>query len=138
LNEPYVGDAVILDAALSERAGHWFLAERAYGLWYLPGRSSYRDGAGLDLYTRWTRWSLANPFVSLYGEYRVGTELRGRGFPDAHRLRALLGVALPSAWGDIMAYGFGDVGNRYGIRGLTNEATLGIAVRFALGTPPAP
>ncbi|HJX66824.1 MAG TPA: hypothetical protein VJ860_23065 [Polyangia bacterium] len=33
-----------------------------------------------------------------------------------------------------MIYGAGDVGNRYGIRGLTEEATLGLGVRLALAS----
>ncbi len=137
-DEPYVGDDLIFDGALSERAGDWYFAQRAYALWYLPDRSSYSAGAAFDLYARFTRWQLAQPFLSLYGEYRFGTELHGRDFPDAHRLRALFGIALPSTLGDVMVYGFADTGNRYGIRGLTNEATLGFGVRLALGSQPGP
>ncbi len=53
--------------------------------------------------------------------------------PDAHRLRALLGPALPSALGDIVVYGFADTGHRYGVRGPTSEATLGFGMRLTLG-----
>ena len=45
-------------------------------------------------------------------------------------------MALPSALGDVMLYVSGDVGNRKGIRGLTEEATLGFGVRLALGAAP--
>jgi hypothetical protein len=132
--EPYVGDDLILDAALAKRVGHWYFAQRVAGMWFLPNRSSYSAGASADLYARWTHFTLVHPMVSLYAEYRAGDTLMGRAFPDAYRLRALLGVALPSGLGDIMVYGFGDVGHRYGIRGLTEEATLGFGIRLALGT----
>lgn len=135
-DEPYVGDDLIFDAALSERFGDWYFAERAYVLWYLPNRSSYSAGAAFDLHARFTRWQYLHPFVSLYGEYRFGTELEGRDFPDAHRLRSLFGIALPSVLGDVMFYGFADAGNRYGVRASTNEATLGLGVRLALGSHP--
>jgi len=135
-HEPYVGDDLIFDGALSERAVDWYFAQRAYALWYLPGRSSYSAGGAFDLHARYTRWQLVHPFASLYGEYLFGTELQGRDFPDAHRLRGLLGIALPSTLGDIMVYAFADTGNRYGIRALTNEATIGLGVRLALGSHP--
>jgi hypothetical protein len=135
-DEPYVGDGFIFDAALSERVSDWYFAERAYALWYLPDRSSYSAGAAFDLHARFMLWSLAQPFLSLYGEYRFGTEIGGRDFPDAHRLRGLFGIALPSALGDVMVYGFADTGHRYGIRGLTNESTLGLGVRLALASHP--
>ena len=135
-NEPYVGDDFIFDGALSERTENWYFAQRASLLWFLPQRSSYSAGAAFDLHARFTRWQLVHPFASLYGEYRFGSELNGRDFPDAHRLRVLFGGALPSALGDIMVYGFADTGHRYGIRGLTNEATLGLGVRLALGSHP--
>jgi hypothetical protein len=131
---PYVGDDLIVDAALSERSGAWSFVQRAYLLWSLPGRSSYSAGAAFDLHARFRRWQLAHPFASAYGEYRAGTELHGRDFPDAHRLRVLLGVALSSTIGDLMVYGFADAGNRYGVRALTNEATLGLGLRLALGS----
>jgi len=50
-------------------------------------------------------------------------------------LRGLFGVALPSRLGDIMVYGFGDIGNRKGIVILTRERTMGLGVRLALGAP---
>lgn len=132
-DQPYVGDDVILDAALEERLGDLYLVQRAAGMWFLPDRSSYAAGGALDLHARWTGWRAAHPFVSLYGEYRFGDELRGRRFPYAYRLRALAGVALPSALGDVMIFAAGDVGHRYGVQALTEEATLGVGVRLALG-----
>jgi hypothetical protein len=102
-------------------------------MWFLPDRSSYVAGGALDLHARWTGWRVAHPFVSLYGEYRFGEEMRGRSFPDAYRLRALIGVALPSRLGDLMIFASGDVGHRYGVQALTEEATLGVGVRLALG-----
>jgi hypothetical protein len=135
---PYVGDDLILDGALSERFRDWYFAERAYVLWYLPNQSSYSAGLAIDLHARFRHWQLLQPFVSLYGEYRFGHELEGRDYPDAHRLRGLFGFALPSALGDVMVYGFADAGNRYGVRALTNEATLGVGFRLALGSNPGP
>lgn len=133
LGTPYVGNGIIADAALSERAGDWFFAQRSYALWYVPDQSSYAAGAALDIHARYLRFERLQPFLSLYAEHRVGTALHGRNFPDAHRLRALFGAALPSSLGDIWVYGFGDIGNHYGIRALSEEATLGIGVRLTLG-----
>jgi hypothetical protein len=48
-------------------------------------------------------------------------------------VRALLGVALPSRLGDTMVYLAGDVGHRYFVRGLKEEATFGVGVRLAVG-----
>jgi len=132
-DQPYVGDDVIADAALGHWLGEWYFAERLTGMWYLPKRSSYDFAGAVDLHVRFTRLPYAHPFCSLYAEYRKGDELLGRVFPDAYRFRALLGAALPSALGDIWVYGSGDVGNRYGIRILTREATLGLGIRLTIG-----
>lgn len=137
-DQPYVGNAVIADEALAARLGEWYFAERALALWYLPSQSSYSVGAGIDLHARYLLLPKLHPFTSLYGEYRVGTELRGRRYPDAYRVRALIGVALPSELGDILVYGAGDMGHRYGVRGLSEEATLGIGVRLTVGSSPLP
>ena len=131
--EPYVGDDVILDVALARERGEWRVAARASAMVFLPDRSSYAAGAGLDLHARFTGWRRAQPFVSLYGERLAGDDLAGRRFPDAYLVRALAGVALPSALGDTMIYLAADAGHRKGIRGLTEEATLGLGVRLALG-----
>jgi hypothetical protein len=134
--QPYVGDAVIGDVASSQRFGSWYFAERLLGMWYLPERSSYDAGFGADLHARWLVFPRAHPFVSLYGEQRFGGELIGRRYPDAYRLRAFAGIALPSWLGDVQVYASADVGHRYGVRILTEEATLGLGVRLALGTLP--
>jgi hypothetical protein len=134
--QPYVGDDVILDLALSQRYGDWYFAQRAIGLVFLPERSSYAAGVGADLHARFLAGRFVHPFLSLYGEYLVGDDLDARVYPDAYRLRGLLGVALPSNLGDILVFGFGDVGHRYGVRILTEEATLGVGVRLTIGTQP--
>jgi hypothetical protein len=103
-------------------------------MWFLPDRSSYSAGVGLDLHVRFVRFERMQPFVSGYAEQLWGDMLQGRQFPDAYRVRALVGVALLSSLGEILIYGAGDVGNRYGIRGLTEEATLGLGVRLALAS----
>ena len=134
--EPYVGDDLIFDLASLQRAGNWLFAERAIGMWFLPDRSSYSAGVGLDLHARYVHFARVQPFISGYAEQLWGDMLQGRQFPDAYRVRALVGIALVSALGEIMIYGAGDVVNRYGIRGLTEEATLGLGVRLALASGP--
>ena len=131
--QPYVGDDVIADGALAEWVGDWYVQQRLVGMWFLPGRSSYAWAAAADVHVRLTRWRSLHPFLSGYGEYRVGTTLHALDYPDAYRLRALLGVSFPSSLGDLMAFGFGDVGNAYGLQGNTVEATLGFGIRLALG-----
>lgn len=132
--QPYVGDGFTLDLALSTRAGDWVFAERVVGTGYLPEVSSYSSGFAADLHARWLLWTRAHPFTSLHAEYRFGDELAGRAFPDAYRVRGLLGGALPSALGDVMVYLSADAGHRYGLRILAEEATLGFGIRLAPGT----
>ena len=108
------------------------LVER-WSPYLLPGRSSYAAGAASISQSAGQRSRRVQPFVSLYGERLFGTELEAREFPDAYLVRMLAGVALPSALGDIMVYVSGDVGHRKGIVGLTEEATLGLGIRLALG-----
>jgi hypothetical protein len=130
--EPYVGDDVIFDLASLQRTSNWLFAERAIGMWFLPDRSSYSAGVAMDVHARYVHFARVQPFISGYAEHLWGDMLQGRQFPDAYRVRALLGVALLSSLGEILIYGAGDVGNRYGIRGLTEEATLGLGIRLAL------
>jgi len=132
--EPYVGDDFIFDIASLQQTSNWLFAERGIGMWFLPDRSSYSAGVALDLHARIVRFGTIQPFVSGYAERLAGDMLRGRQFPDAYRVRALVGIALPSSLGEILIYGAGDVGHRYGIRGLTEEATLGLGIRLALAS----
>ena len=134
--EPFVGDDLIVDLASLQRNSNWLFAERAIGMWFLPDRSSYSAGVGLDLHARFVRFEAIQPFISAYAEHLTGDVLQGRQFPDAYRVRALVGIALPSSLGEILIYGAGDVGHRYGIRGLTEEATLGLGIRLALASGP--
>jgi hypothetical protein len=131
-DEPYVGDDAIVDGALLLVRGDWLLTARAIAFAFLPGRSSYAGGPALDLHARW-RGARVQPFVSAYAEELFGTELEGHRFDNAYLVRALAGVALPSKLGDVMIYMSADAGNRKGIRGNTEEATLGLGVRLALG-----
>jgi hypothetical protein len=128
-----VGDDLILDIALEEQLGDFYLVQRVVGMWFLPDRSSYSGGIAVDAHARWTGWSWVHPFISVYAEYLDGDDIVDRAFPDAYRARMLLGVALPSHLGDVMIFGFGDVGHRYGLQALTEEATLGLGVRLAVG-----
>lgn len=135
-DQPFVGDDVIADVALAAPRGPWLGTARAIGFAFLPGRSSFSGGAALDLHVRY-RAPKVHPFVSAYAEWWYGTELLGRRFDDSYLVRALAGVALPSALGDVMLYLAADAGHRKGIRGLTEEATLGLGVRLALGAAPS-
>lgn len=132
-DQPFVGDDAIADVAVSAVRGPWLIAARATAFVFLPGRSSYAGGPGLDLHARWRGARRVQPFASAYVERLFGTELGGRRFDDAYLARALAGVALPSSLGDVMVFASADAGNRKGIRGLTEEATLGVGVRLALG-----
>jgi hypothetical protein len=131
-DEPFMGDDVILDGAVSLVRGDWLVSARALAFVYIPGRSSYAGGPGLDLHARW-RGARVHPFVSAYAEQLFGTELLGRRFDNAYLVRAMAGVALPSTLGDVMIYLAADAGNRKGIRGNTEEATLGLGIRLAFG-----
>ena len=131
--QPYVGDDVIVDAALAQWFGHWYLQQRLVGMWFVPGQSSYSWASAADVHVRLTRWRALHPFFSGYAEHRSGTTSRSLEYPDAYRLRAMLGVSFPSNLGDVMVFGFGDVGNNYGVQANTVEATLGCGVRLALG-----
>ena len=133
-NQPYVGDDFIADVAWSQRLGDWYLAERVIGMWFLPNRSSYSAGVAGEAHVRWMPWRWPDPFVSVYGEYLAGDDLRGRRFPSAYRIRGLLGFALPSTIGDVMLFATAEVGHRHGVRALTEEASVGFGVRLTLGS----
>jgi hypothetical protein len=134
---PLVGDAVVVDLAGAFPAGRYLVAPRLAYQAFLPGRSSYRAGVALDVHARYTGWARAQPFVSGYAERRAGGAMDGRRYQDAYLLRALAGVAIPSSLGDLMLYGSADVGHRKGLAADTEEATVGLGVRLALG-PVAP
>lgn len=131
--QPYVGDAFVLDVAAAQTFGDVYILERVVGLAYLPDRSSYLAGVALDVHVRFTRLRRLHPFVSGYAEYRAGDKFRGLAYDSVYRARVLLGVALPSSLGDILVFAFGDVGHRYGVQAHTEEATLGVGVRLAVG-----
>ena len=131
--EPFVGDDLIGDAALSQQIGAWSFVERAVAMWFLPGRSSFAGGPALDLHVRWRRSRSIQPFASAYAEYLIGDDLDGRRYPSTYLGRLLAGIALPSSLGDTLIYVAADAGHRKGIRGLTEEATLGAGIRLALG-----
>ncbi|MGE0402696.1 MAG: hypothetical protein AB7T06_38690 [Kofleriaceae bacterium] len=130
-DEPFIGDDVIVDGAMSIASGDWLVAGRALAFVFLPGRSSYAGGPAIDVHVRW-RGARVHPFISGYAEQLFGTELMGRRFDNAYLVRALAGVALPSKLGDVMIYLSADAGHRKGIRGNTEEATLGLGIRLAL------
>jgi len=136
--QPYVGDDVGVDVAVSQRVGKFYLVQRLIAKEFLPERSSYAMGVAGDLHARYlfVRWP--QPFTSLYWEFLRGSAIRDREFPNAYRVRNLTGVALPSTLGEILVYLSADVGHRYGVFGLTEEATLGFGIRLSILSGPNP
>ena len=135
-DRPIFGDALVLDLAAAFPRGSWLAITRVMNDFFLPDRSSYRLGPGVDLHVRYVGWRRIHPFVSGYGECLFGTERAGLGYPDAYLVRGLVGVALPGAVGDLMVFASGDVGHRKGLAAYTREATLGFGVRLAFGALP--
>jgi len=135
-DRPIFGDAIVLDLASALWRGNWLFVARALNDFFLPNRSSYSLGPGLDLHLRYAGWPRIHPFVSGYAEYLFGTQHGDLGYPDAYLLRALLGIAVPGALGDLMIFASGDVGHRKGLAAYTEEATLGFGIRLAFGPMP--
>lgn len=135
-DRPIVGDAVVFDVATALWRGHWLIIIRALDDFFLPDRSSYSQGPGLDLHLRYAAWRGIHPFFSGYAEYLFGTALGERSYPDAYLVRGLLGIAVPGTLGDLMVFASGDVGHRKGLAAYTREATLGFGVRLAFGSLP--
>jgi hypothetical protein len=135
-DRPLIGDAAVFDVATALWRGHWLLIIRALDDFFLPGRSSYSRGPGLDLHLRYAAWRRIHPFFSGYAEYLFGTERGDRSYPDAYLVRGLLGIALPGSLGDLMVFVTGDVGHRKGLAAYAEEATLGFGVRLAFGSMP--
>jgi hypothetical protein len=135
-DRPIFGDAIVLDAATALWRGRWLLIIRMLDDWFLPDRSSYSQGPGLDLHLRYAAWRRIHPFFSGYAEYLFGTERGDLSYPDAYLVRGLLGIALPGTLGDLMVFASGDVGHRKGLAAYTQEATLGFGVRLAFGAMP--
>jgi hypothetical protein len=133
---PQVGNSFQPEVAFAARPGQFLLITRLIGSLFVPGQSSYGYGTAFDLHLRYTRFARIHPFVSGYGEVMFGTMIQGHDFPDVYRLRSLLGVALPSALGDLMLFGSGSVGYRTGLNADAREATLGLGVRLAIAGHP--
>ena len=135
-DRPIIGDAVVFDVATALWRGHWLLIIRALDDFFLPGRSSYSQGPGLDLHLRYAAWRRIHPFFSGYAEYFFGTKRGDHSYPDAYLVRGLLGIAVPGSLGDLIVFATGDVGHRKGLAAYTKEATLGLGVRLAFGSMP--
>ncbi len=135
-DRPIFGDAIVVDAAAAFRSGDWLFLTRVTNDFFLPDRSSYGVGPGLDLHLRYTAWRKVHPFVSGYAEYLFGTRRGNLDYPDAYLVRGLLGIAVPNVLGDLMVFASGDVGHRKGLAAYTKEATLGFGVRLAFGPMP--
>ncbi|MCB9559011.1 MAG: hypothetical protein H6709_21755 [Kofleriaceae bacterium] len=126
-DRPHVGNYLMLDVAARRPLGAVELTARVQYRQFLPGQSGWAEAPGADLIARWRRWPRLHPFGSAFGEYAFGT----RGFPDAYRVRVLIGVMLPSPRGDLQLYVSGDVGHRQGLAVFTEERALGGGVRLA-------
>jgi hypothetical protein len=135
-DRPIFGDAVVVDLASAFWRGRWLLMARVLNDFFVPDRSSYSFGPGIDLHLRYAAWNRLHPFLSGYAEYLFGTEHAGIGYPDAFLVRGLLGVAVPGSLGDVMVFVSGDVGHRKGLAAYTKEATLGCGIRLAFGALP--
>lgn len=132
-DRPHIGDLFSLDAAIRWADGDWVLVGRLQNAFFVPDRSGYSFGPAIDLHARFQPWERLHFFFSGYAENLFGAEVEGRTYPDAYLLRGLLGLALPSDLGDVMLYLSADVGHRRGIAIFTEEATVGVGVRLALG-----
>jgi hypothetical protein len=132
-DRPHVGDAFVLDAALRWAGGDLVLIGRLQHDFYLPDRSGYAQAPAVDLYARYEPWEFLAFFFAGYVEYAFGQEVEGRSYPDAYVARGRLGVALPSDLGDVELFMTGDVGHREGLAAFTEEATLALGARLALG-----
>src|SRR5439155_10422904 len=128
-----IGDSVVLDAAGRWASERWVLSGRVQNQFFIPGRSGYSEGPGVDVNVRFKAWKRLHLFASGYAEALFGTQVQGRAYPDAHLVRGLLGVALPSGIGDVQLYLSGDSGHRKGLLVYTEERTLGAGIRLALG-----
>ncbi len=132
-DRPIIGDLLLLDAAVRWASGDWVLVGRVQHELFIPGRSSYSHGPGIDLYAGYKAWRSVHLFTAGFAENLFGTQTEGRAYPDAYLVRGLLGVALPSSLGDIEVYLSGDIGHRKGLLTFTEERTLGFGIRLALG-----
>ena len=69
--------------------------------------------------------------TSVYAEH-----LGGRyGFPDSHTVRNITGVALPSAWGEIVLFASAQTGHRRGLAAYEKERSVGFGMRAVWGRP---
>jgi hypothetical protein len=131
-DRPHIGNFVMPDLAMRWRVGPVDMILRLQHKFFLPGGSAYTHGPGGDLIVRWRLWEYIHPFLSVFGEYLLGTDVEPYGrFPDAYLVRGLLGIIVPSGYGDLYVYLSGDVGHRKGLAVFTEEATLGFGIRAA-------
>jgi hypothetical protein len=128
---PHIGNFIMLDFAVRYRIRSVDLIARLQHKFFLP-ESGYTHGPGGDLVARWRLNKWVHPFASFFGEYLFGAKHFGSTkFPDNYLVRGMLGVILPSRYGDLYIFMSGDVGHRKGLAVYTEEATLGGGVRVA-------
>ena len=129
-DRPHIGNFWMPDLAVRWRVGPVSLIARYQHKIFMPDMF-YTHGPGADLTVRWHLWDYIHPFVSIFGEYLFGAERADVGrVPDAYLVRGLLGIIVPSSYGDLQIFFSADVGHRKGLAVYTEERTIGFGLRF--------
>lgn len=119
-----VGNFLMPDVAVRIPVGKLTFIARLQDKVFLPG-AAFTDAPGGDLEVRWRSWERVNLFLSSFAEYLFGADQ----LPDAHLVRTLGGVVLPSTNGDLYLFVGSSIGNRKGLPSYTQERTLEFGVR---------
>lgn len=128
---PHIGNFCLPDVAVRWRVGPVDLIARYQHKIFMPDMF-YTHAPGADLVVRWHAWDYIHPFLSIFGEYLFGADRADVGHvPDAYLVRGLLGIIVPSAYGDLQIFLSADVGHRKGLAVFTEEATLGGGIQAA-------
>ena len=139
----HVGDFVLPDVSFAFKNHSWHSYARLQTKFFIPGRSAYSIGPGLDLHIRWTRPKTFQPFASLFSETQKGGQLRLKGvgnpvalhprlYPSTFTFRGLTGVAMPSSLGSILVFLSFEIGHRKGLAVHQQEKSIGFGFRLAL------
>ena len=128
---PHIGNFWMPDVAVRWRVGPVDLIARYQHKIFMPDMF-YTHGPGADLVVRWRLWDYIHPFLSIFGEYLFGAERADVGrVPDNYLVRGLLGIIVPSSYGDLQIFLSADVGHRKGLAVFTEEATIGGGIQAA-------
>jgi hypothetical protein len=128
---PHIGNFCMPDVAVRWRVGPVDLIARYQHKIFVVD-PYYSHAPGADLVLRWRLWDYIHPFLSIFGEYLFGADhaVVGR-VPDAYLVRGLLGILVPSSWGELQIFLSADLGHRKGLAVFTEEATLGGGLQAA-------